>query len=523
MVDRIDDDARAAPEVPARRRGPALRRAGAALSGVALLAAAAGIVVAGDAWEVPAAGAAEVPRVAVPAGEVAAVCPGPPELTTGAGTGVDPELDPVDVTPTTLSQVLTLPRADAAAAEGTYGPLGGEAEALTHAGDVRRSLVEDPGEPGVLRAGPVEGRSALAAGATVSRTDAGDLRGLVAAPCQPPATSVWLVGGGTEVGQSAQLVLTNPGDTPATVTATMWTTIGVADAPRLAEIVVAPGETSAVLLESVATSDAALALRVEAAGGRVSASVQELRLDGIVPAGVDVVTPAAPPSTTVTVPGVVVTDDDAGASAVRLLNPGEEIATVSVELLGAEGPVELPGAQEVVLDPGAVLDLSLSGVEAGTYAVRAASERPVTAGVVLARTGTAGELDPDTPPRDRAWTAAAQPAAGGVVALPGLGTVVDGASVVLTNPGGDDLTAALVPVDADGRLGAATDVDVAAGSTVATDVADLGEDVVAVLVDGGPLVGAGVLTAKAADGELIAVVPLVSDPQAAGSVAVDVR
>lgn len=513
---------------PSRRRSVA-RGLGLTVSGLALVTAAAGAVVGAAAWPAGERQPVEAGVVDVPAGPVTAVCAGPPALTAGEGMSVDPELDPANVTPTTLTQLLTLPRGDAGAAQATYTPLDGEPQELARAGKVRALEVHDPGGGALLRAEPVGDVAALPAGATLTRTDAGDLRGLAAAPCQGPQSTTWLVGGGTDLGQSAQLVLTNTGDTPATVTATMWTTLGLADAARLAEIVVAPHSETTVLLEGVATGDPALALRVDATGGQVAARVQDHQLDGLVGAGVDVVTPAAPPALTVTVPGVVLTEsgtDDPAASAVRLVNPGEETATASVTLLGPDGEVEVPGAEDVVLDPGAVLDLTLAGVDAGAYAVEITADRPVTGAVVLARVGKAGELDPDVPPVERAWTPAADPAATGVLLTPGLGEVVDAATLTLTNPGADDVETELVPVGDGGTLGDPVGVTVPGRSTVTADAAKLAEGTVAVQVrtEGGTgVLAASVLTAEAGDGELVSVLPLSPDPHAARSVRVEVR
>ncbi|MPV38063.1 DUF5719 family protein [Georgenia subflava] len=510
----------------------AVRRLGATVSALVILAATAGAVLAGEQWSAPVAAATPAGAVDVPAGPVTAVCAGPPTLTTGEGMSVDPEIDPADVVPSTLTRLLTVPRPDAAAAEASYTLLEGATEELTRSGSVRELTLTDPDGAGVLEAQPVDGVSALAGGATLTRTNAGDLRGLSATGCLAPSTTTWLVGGATELGESAQLVLTNAGDTTTTVTATMWTSLGLADAARLSEIVVAPHSQTAILLEGVATGDPALALRVDAAGGEVTATVQDLQLNGLVSAGLDTVSPAAAPALNVTIPGVVLgesTPEDTATSAVRLVNPGEEIATAEVTLLGADGETEIPGAREVVLDPGAVLDLSLAGLEPGAYAVEVDADQPVTGGVVLARTGLAGELDPDAAPVDRAWTAAAEPAPRGLLQTPGLGDLVDAGALVLTNPAEEDVTVELVPVTAGGTIGDPVPVTIPARSTVSTDAGDLAEDLASVVVrpaedgdDGTGVLGAAVLTATADDGELITVLPLSADPQAARSVLVDI-
>ncbi|GAA1629344.1 DUF5719 family protein [Georgenia ruanii] len=526
--DTAADDAADAPAPAARpsRGRTALRRVGATTSALLLVGAAAGAVVAAQYLTPEPSAAVTAPLVDVPAGPVTAVCAGPPALTSGDGMSVDPDLDPAAATPASRTQLLTLPRADAAAGEGTFTSLDGDAQPLARQGEVR-ALTTDPAAAGILQAEPVGEVSALLAGATVARATAGDLRGLIATGCQTPASSTWLVGGASEPGASGQLVLTNPGRTPVTVNVTVWTSLGVTDAPLLTGVVIAPGKQTAVLLEAAVTSDPRLALRVDADGGEVTAVVQDARLSGFVPAGVDAVTPAAPPALHQTIPGVVLGEsgiDDAASSAVRLVNPGEEVATARVSLLGAEGEQAVSGAEEVAIDPGAVLDLSLAGIAPGAYAVAVKSDVPVTGAVVLARPGTPGELDPDVAPVDRAWTPAAAPLTAGTLPLPGLGQLVDAATVTLSNPAETPVDVDLVPVSGTGSRGKAVQVTVPAKATVATPAADLGDQLAAVELsaeDG--VTAAVVLTAKAPDGELISVLPPAADPHAQRAVRVDVR
>ncbi|UNX55768.1 DUF5719 family protein [Georgenia sp. TF02-10] len=533
-----------------------LRRTALTVSALALLGAAGGAVAAGEAWAPPEPVSPEPPRVAVPADPVSAVCAGPAALTTGEARGVDPDVDPEDVSARAVTTVLSLPRVGGAGdgadegdgdagdaepgaagddgaergdatepGEGSYRLLDGTSTDLAAAGDVRAATTTDPAGAGILRIEPVgAAAAALPTGATLTRADAGDLRGLVASPCLPAATTTWLVGGATELGQSAQLTLTNPGSTPAAVDVRLWTSLGVADAPRLTGLTVAPGAQETVLLEATAT-DPALALRVTAAGGEVTATVQDLRLDGVVPAGAATVAPAAPPARTLTVPGVVLADqpDDGPPPVVRLVNPGDRPAAARVSLLGPDGEQDVPGGEAVVLDPGAVAEVPLTG-EPGTYAVAVAADQPLTAAVALTRTGKPGEIDPDTAPVDRAWTAAAAPLTAGVLAVPGLDDLADGATLALTNPGAEPVAAELRPVSADGHLGDPVALTVPAGSTHAVDAADLGDPAAAVLhADGDGVAAAVVLTGKAGDGQLIDALPATADPADARAVRVDVR
>ena len=127
---------------------------------------------------------------------------------------------------------------------------------------------------------------------------------------------------------------------------------------------------------------------MEADGGTIVPVLVTESLDGETPAGTEVLTRGAAPSTSLSVPGVVLVEPEnqgersdaqtsavsAQSPAVRVVNPGTEAATVSVSLLGAAGQEALPGAEQVVIDPGAVFDISLGGVAPGHYAVRVTSD-----------------------------------------------------------------------------------------------------------------------------------------------------
>ncbi|MDD9206850.1 DUF5719 family protein [Georgenia sp. 10Sc9-8] len=506
-----------------RRSRPLVRRVGAVVSAVLLLGATAGVVLAGESVPVPGAREVPPPRVAVPATTTTLACAGAPSLVAGEGMAVDPALEPGDVQTTTRVRALTLPRAEGAAPAATYAPLDGQEEELDDTGTLRL-LDAETEEPGTLRAEPAGDRRALATGATVARTDAGDLRGLLATPCLGPGTSTWLVGGSTETGSSAELVLSNTGLTPATVDLAAWGSTGPLGATRASGILVPPQSQERVLLEGTVDADPHLALRVDVTGGAVAASVQTHEMTGVVPAGLASVVPAAPPATELTVPGVVLTEQDAASSALRVVNPGQEAAEVRVVLLGPDGRSPVGGAESVVVEPGGVHDVSLAGVEPGSYGVNVVSDVPVTAGALVTRVGEPGALDPDIPPTDRAWSAAAEPLTSGTVTVP---DALPGTSaLVVTNPSGWTQTVTVQPMNARNRQEEAV-LEVPSWSTVrwvvrGGDVAGLRLTAESEAESADPgVVASLVLTAEADDGELISVLPVLEDPEDAEAVPVD--
>ncbi|MFC4556045.1 DUF5719 family protein [Georgenia faecalis] len=513
-----------APEHPApaerstsRRR--VLRRVGTAASGLALLGAVAAVAVAGEMTPVAPAEVLDVRTVAVPPSAVERMCPGPPVLATAlAGEDLDyDEFDPEGAGTASRVDALALDRADADSAAGT---LAGEEEELTLEGTDEARLAGTDGVTGwrTLTAEPSGDRAAFVGGASASRTESGDLRGLFAAPCLVPATTSWLVGGSTETGSSAQLVLTNVGQTPATVQVSAWGSTGALETSAGASVLVAPQAQEVVLLEAVTGADPRVAVRVEADGGQVSAYLQDSELRGLVPAGVSAVVPSAEPAREVRIPGVVLPESgaaDPDPARVRLVNPGDTLATVSVVLLGPDGELVVPGAEALAVDPGTVVDVSLAGLPAGTWTLDVRGDAPLVAAAVLTRAGAEGE------PLDRAWAPATEPLSSGLVVLPGL---ADAATLTVANPADTAVDVTLRPVTADGERVADVVVSVPARSTLAQDAAELGEGVVAVeLQAGAPVHVAAVLTAQAPDGELVAVLPASEDPHAATTVALSRR
>ncbi|WP_324650866.1 DUF5719 family protein [Georgenia sp. H159] len=502
---------------------PLVRRLAAALSGGVLLAAAAGAALAGEVWPVEqtAVDATEVP---VAATAVAQVCPGPPRLATavaGEDLGYD-EFDPEGSGTRSALDVLTLGREDQ--------PPGGlqllptlaaaEAEDVTLSGAARLAHRDDVGEAAVLRAEPSDGTVAFAAGTSVALTETGDLRGLTAASCQPPATSAWLVGGSTEPGNSAQLVLSNAGDTPASATLTGWGSTGPLDLSTAGAVLVPPGGQRVVLLESL-SADPRPAVHVEVTGGEVTAVVQDSRLRGLVPAGTDLISPGTAPARTVVLPGIFLGEtsgEGADAPAVRIVNPGEEPVTARLELLGADGVTPVPGADALVVDPGAVVDVSLEGMPLGAWTAVVSADGPVTGAAVVTTVGRPGEDDPGTAPVDRAWVPATAGVSSGLVAVPA--ELVTRANLVVANPSSSTVEVELVPVLRDGTRAEPVSRTLGARTSLLEDVSALAEDVAAVEVQAreGAVHATLMLTATVPDGGLMSAVPLTEDPHAARAV-----
>ncbi|GAA1710479.1 DUF5719 family protein [Isoptericola hypogeus] len=548
------------------------RRVVAGVTGVAAVAALGLVATLGDQWAQAWTGAEEravaagTRSVAVQPAEEALVCPAPVKLPDGADVG-DSQFSATPVP--TRSGLGAVVLGGAAGGTGSDG-VGSEGDLAPRTTDLGAGdaapLAGDPGAVAqqgavdgvrVLRATPVPEEEFRAAGSLASVTTQGDLRGLAAGSCASPGTSLWLVGGRTTVGTTTTLTVQNPTERPATVTLDVYGPSGPVALGGGGTFTVAAHEQVATRLESVAPEQDRLVVHVGSTGARVAASLQRQAIDGLVPAGTDLVTAGASPRASLAVGGVVShgeTLDDPHAPRLRLLAPGTDesgTTTARVSVYGPSGEVALRGADEVELDAGVVTDLPLGGLPAGAYTVVVDADAPVVGG---ARFDRAGRQPDDSvvggTPYDVAWSRAQSAGSGGAPGAP-LGTLAlppeVQAQVTLAgvpgtrDPEVDPAGEAAVTVrsyDAAGAEVGATDLTVPAGSTVTVPASELtgdGSAPVAVRVDRadteGSTEGAGgvgvvwsaVLSADdgtATTGTLVAVLAPTPALTAAGDVAV---
>jgi hypothetical protein len=495
--------------------------------------------------------------VEVAPGDRMLVCPAPARLT-DPDSGGDAQFKASPV-PTTSQ----LGAAALASGAGTLRTLDGTQTgtlAASPGGDRASVLRQGSPLPGglVLRAAAPDDGADRVAAAVASTTSSGDLRGLVAASCQTPGSVAWLAGGDTKVGSSTQLVLQNPGLTPATVSVRAWGPDGEIPLASSASLVVPAGKEVVRLLEAAAPGVDRLVVEVKASGGLVSSYLQHSTLAGIVPQGVDDVVPGAAPTRHLALAGVVSRGEgiaDARAPVLRLLAPGHA-SKATVSLWGPQGRVHLRGAEQIALDADQVVDVPLGGLPRGTYTVSVDADQAVVAGVVEQRPGTTGAPGQPAPsdartPWDRAWVPAqtvpdaavagtAPTDAGEVALLPGsssalvLSALPQDRSVDAKAGGGVTVTLRLF--ESTGAQVVSKQTQVAGGVTTTVDLGALapGKDLAAVAVDAvTPTAGAslawGVVTSVGAassgvatggaSGQLVSVLAPVPSVQSGGTVA----
>ncbi|MGO3153875.1 MAG: DUF5719 family protein, partial [Galactobacter sp.] len=332
----------------------------------------------------------------------------------------------------------------------------------------------DTAQASWVKVQPLGGSPSPAAATRTIQQGSGDLTGFAAPGCAPTSNTVWLTGATTTVGHTAVLSVTNPSDTPAGLSATVYTKDGEVSTGAIQSFTLEAGETRSLNLGGTAVDAEASAVKVESSGAPVSASINQSVLRGTTPGGIDTIT-AGSPDTTQVMTGVSVPGKEASAKLGRSESAGDQNPQVQIaDATGAGTQVsvvardqdgkatELESAAE--LPANGVLGVDLSSLKAGTWSIEVAGSDSI---VATARTmkGT----DPKSA-RD----------VGYVVATPALSTdqfvavpTKGDASLRMTAVDGDG-TVTVVPVNADGEPGKAATVDVKEGAIAARSMKDLG-------------------------------------------------
>ncbi|MBE9402950.1 DUF5719 family protein [Brachybacterium sp. p3-SID1565] len=435
------------------------------------------------------------------AGGVQLWCPGPldpPQEALGAGTDEDlaviPPSPAVDVRTVALEPASSL----------LFGRVSGSETRLEEDGSVRAPSITALGADGQALTVPTVSRDLGAAVQTVTGaedtlqvqttgseggravsdtvqttvTTEGDYRSLAMSRCLPTATDAAFLGVSTQRGASSQLVLSNPGDRPATAAVQVWTADGPATMAGRSQVVVAPRTEQRILLESIAPGHDHVGVRAEVIGAPLVMHMQTTERDGLTPGGAEILAPTSAPAREQIVPGVRV---EQAAPTLVLANTQGEDATATVTVMGTGGP--LPDAeQEVTVPAGAVVPVALDGVPEGDHAVRVDSSQPLLA---VVRSETSGaDLPGDTigAPVDFALAAPA-PELGShsVVALP-----AGGQAGHLTLTATEDTEVTVAPISENGAAAEPIVMQIAAETVATVPTQDL-------QVDGEPAAGVTVV------------------------------
>lgn len=436
------------------------------------------------------------------------VCPAAPRLPSGADEATDVDFSPLSsdaTTETTVSLFSDLagrlpgstlrPATTAGDAEGGPEAAAASGEELTSSqpddvqqgapatsgaegAPVREAGAHRVGAPGgeqglptVVTVEPLGGQAGLGSAVTAYSASDGDLSGLDVSACTVPSHAQRLTGATTTVGSTAILVLTNPSASAATVDLRLFGAEGLLESPGTSGLVLGPDQTRSFVLGGLAPDEENLAVEVRSSGGAVSASIQQHRLFGVMPGGVDVITPSTEAAQRQVIPGVSAPgaaaleelnaqDDVDAAPAVQLAATGSA-TTAEVTAVGPDGPESLGSGSVVELAANGTGSVDLSNLPAGDYTLIVEADAPV---IATARS-VSGTVEESV---DMALTPAAPELAfDQLVSLPDEGT----SQLVVYGSAAGAIEYQLVGED--GSLGETQQQEIAEGATVTLDLDDV--------------------------------------------------
>jgi hypothetical protein len=267
--------------------------------------------------------------------------------------------------------------------------------------------------------------------------------GYLATECGDPLNDQWLVGGSTMTGRDTIITISNGSAVEARIDLEIWGSAGKVDAPGSQGIVIPAQSQRSYSVAGFAPDEESPAIHLLSNGAAVWATLQTTVVRGLVPGGLDRIGPVAAPTTSVSFPVLTVpTEKSIGkllvdpsyadvVTALRFLVPGDADATITITLDPyAEGDSQVVTAS---IPAGSTLDLPITELSAGDWAVSVESDQPI---VAAARVGF---HDAGTGITDIAWASAA-PAQTGIASV----LVPGGASLGLTNVGATDATVTIV-------------------------------------------------------------------------------
>ncbi|WP_413335664.1 DUF5719 family protein [Brevibacterium sp. GP-SGM9] len=324
-------------------------------------------------------------QVRMPTADTRVICPGP-LLTDEEAEGTDAEfVDDSNVSTRVVSASAPISAADGSfsAARLQVADLGGDAN------------FDNPSSPGFVSGDDTidatklitgfarPGAPALTTGLETVEGTSGDLTGLATLTCAEAASSFRILAGSGATGSNSQLLLSNPGDAPVQAEVAVMTPRGQESEPT--ELSIKPGAQRAVRLAGLAAGAEALAVDVTVDGGVVAGSVQESVLDGLTPQGIDLAAAGADANRQQVVTGL-----DGKDAKLRVANPGDDLAEVSLKAYGPNGEIDIPRSSMTVVARG-VAEADLGDLDATSVVLDSPS--PIQASATVGKDGQKGAGD----------------------------------------------------------------------------------------------------------------------------------
>jgi hypothetical protein len=274
--------------------------------------------------------------------------------------------------------------------------------------------------------------------------------------CTGPASSQWFVGGAADVTTRGRLIIVNSGLSDAVVDVESFTENGK---QPLRTLNVVSKNYIVVSLDSLAPGDKTLVVHVAPRSGRINAFMIDEQGKGLKALGGDLVNPTTTSSKNLVIPAIPNQNSKKNPAlphTLRILTPGDVDATVTVEVLSADGVFVPVGLNARSISAGIVTELKLDPkLTSKALAVRISATEPVVAAVKSTMVVTER--------KDFVWSTAAPELAPLTIAVTGLTpmitfagesinvaldvTMING-KVVRNNIKGTDFANWLVPANA---------------------------------------------------------------------------
>lgn len=202
--------------------------------------------------------------------------------------------------------------------------------------------------------------------------------------CAGPTSSQWFVGASADITTKGRLIVVNSGLSEAVVDVNVFTENGK---QPLRTLNVPSKNYSVIPVDSLAPGDKTLTVNVLPRSGRINAFMIDEQGKGLRALGGDFVNPINAPSRTLVIPAIPNQGKKPGQGAaaahvLRLLTPGEVDASVTVELLSADGVFVPVGLNSRAITAGLVTEFSFSPkISSSAFAVKVTSTEPIVAAV----------------------------------------------------------------------------------------------------------------------------------------------
>jgi len=202
--------------------------------------------------------------------------------------------------------------------------------------------------------------------------------------CSGPVSSQWFVGASADITTKGRLIVVNSGLSDAVVELKVFTENGkqpvrTLDVPSRKYLVIP--------VDSLAPGDKTLTVNVLPRSGRINSFMIDEQGKGLRALGGDLINPISAPSKILMIPAVPNQKKKQGQNpaskhVLRILTPGEVDASVSVELISADGVFIPVGLNSRSISAGQVTEFSFSPkISSKVFAMKITSTEPVVAAI----------------------------------------------------------------------------------------------------------------------------------------------